>query len=68
MCDYDYQEYIDMIDEMLLDETYEFATEMLLNIRDWVDEHKSITEKQVTAIENIKNSGTKYDGFIDKYV
>ena len=56
MCKCCYQEYIDVIDEMLLDEDYEFATDTLSSIRDWIEDAEFITERQITAIENIKNS------------
>ena len=56
MCTCCYQEYVDTIDEMLLDENYEFATETLDNIREWISSNEFITDNQITAIENIKNS------------
>ena len=56
MCECCYGEYIDTIDDMLLDEDYEFATDTLLGIREWIEENEFITEKQISAVENIKKT------------
>ena len=44
------------IEEMLEDENYEFASDTLEGIRDWIEENNHITENQQMAIENISNS------------
>ena len=64
MCECCYQEYIDTVDEMLLDEKYEFATDTLLGIRDWAEENEFITDRQIDGIENIKRGG---DNFVDEF-
>ena len=65
MCECCYQEYIDTVDEMLLDEKYEFATDTLLGIRNWAEENEFITDRQIDGIENIKKSG---DNFVDVFI
>lgn len=67
MCTCCYQEFIDLIDDMLLDERYNFAEDTLSSIRDWVSDNEFITDNQITAIKNIENSG-KSDNFRDEHI
>lgn len=55
------QAYIDLLDEMLLNEDYDFATDTLVGIRDWVSDNNHITEKQIVAIQNIRGSVDRYE-------
>ena len=52
----EYGKYIDIIDDMLFDSDYEFADDTLTGIRNWIEEHEHITEGQIEAIENIRES------------
>jgi len=52
--DYDWEEWRDTLDNMLLDPDYEYADETLQGIRKWVIEHEHITNNQVMAITNIQ--------------
>jgi len=50
------QNTIDLIDEMLLDEEYIFASDFLENILDFAKENDRLTEAQIEAVYNIYNS------------
>ena len=52
----DYEDYLEKINEMLDQEEYEFATETLEGILEWVEQNNHITEDQIAAIENIEKS------------
>ena len=57
MCDdCDWLFYIDLSEEMLLDEKYEFAEKTVSGIKKWVDKANHITDKQKEALDNIYNS------------
>ncbi len=47
-------EWRDRIMNMLDDEDYEYATDTLNGILEWVENNGSITDKQKQAIENIQ--------------
>ena len=49
-------DYLSRIDDMLCDERYEFASDTLSGIRDWIDKRHYITENQKQAIDNIEGS------------
>ena len=51
------QEYIDLIDDMLLDIDYAFAEPTLSSIREWAGKAGFLTDKQKKAICNIYDSG-----------
>lgn len=55
-CDHD--NYLEQIDDMLSDERFDFASDTLEGIRDWVAEKLHITEKQKEAVDNILASVT----------
>jgi len=50
----DWEDWINTLDEMLLDPAYEYADETLSGIRDWVAGNEHITEGQIMAITNIQ--------------
>jgi hypothetical protein len=45
---------------MLGDEIYEFASDKLYGIQDWVLRNKHCTEKQKTAVNNIRIGAEQY--------
>jgi len=47
---------LEEVDEMLDDNTYEWAAETLEGIREWVSTHEHCTPKQEQAIANIRSS------------
>jgi hypothetical protein len=49
-------EWLDLCDEMLLDEDYVFAEDTLQGIRDWIEKNEFITDGQKDAITNIRQS------------
>jgi len=51
---YAWEEYRDILDDMLLDPVYEYADETLSGILQWVIENEHITEGQIMAITNIQ--------------
>lgn len=60
MCDScNYDDWIDEIAEMQLDEDYMRADDTLTGIRIWVEKNCHITDKQIEAITNIKESVNK---------
>ena len=56
MEDIDWEKALEEIDEMLEDERYEFATDTLEGIKEWIYEREFCTFGQYDAIENIRNS------------
>lgn len=61
MCDKcNHQEWLNDIDDMLLDEDYSFAENTLSGIKDWVESNDHITPRQCESVENIKNGGKRY--------
>ena len=56
MCDEsDWEQLIEQIDELLDDERYEFATDTLEGIREWVSTKEHCTENQQQAVQRIEN-------------
>lgn len=50
-------EYREKVEAMLADPTrYRFASDTLLGIFDHIEEHDSITDRQMEAVDNIYNS------------
>lgn len=56
-----YENYLDEIEEMLDDVDFEFALDTLCGIKSWVGKHSHITEKQIEAIENIKECKGRFE-------
>lgn len=57
MCDdCDWEAYLEKIDEMQTDETFDFASDTIIGIHEWVAENEHITEAQKEAIDNIYDS------------
>lgn len=54
--DYDWEEWRDTLNDMLLDPDYEYADSTLQGIRKWVIDNEHITESQVDAITNIQEA------------
>ena len=52
----EWQEYTKIMVEMFNEEKYDFACETIGGIYDWVIENQHITEEQIIAIQNIKES------------
>lgn len=50
-----YLEYRTKLEEMMCQDTYEFAMDTLIGIYDWIEEHQSISPKQMEAVDNIKS-------------
>ena len=59
------QKYINIIDDMLLDDVFEFAEETLQGIRKWIAENKTVTQNQITAVDNILNSKPHSQTYFD---
>ena len=53
----EWEEYRDILDEMLLDPNFEYADETLTGIRDWIVDNEHITEGQKSAVLNIQEAG-----------
>lgn len=51
---YDWEEWRDTLDEMLLDPDFEYADETLSGIQKWIVENEHITAGQIMAITNIQ--------------
>lgn len=52
----EWEELVDLLDELLTDDRYEFADETLDGILSWVTKNEHATTAQWDAVENIKNS------------
>lgn len=57
------QEYINEIDDMLLDEAYEFATDTLESIKSYALKHNRITDAQQRAVDNIREGGSNHANY-----
>lgn len=53
------KEYVDLIDDMLLDDDYCFAEKTLIGIRDWAEQAGFCTEAQKKTILKIYESKEK---------
>ena len=51
-----WEEYADKIKDLIDDGRYEFALDTLEGIGEWVEAHSHITDKQITAVDNIEGS------------
>jgi hypothetical protein len=49
-------EALEELNELCEDSDYEFANDTLSGIADWVEREQHVTEKQLTAIANIKRA------------
>jgi len=57
MCnDCEWLDYIDLADDMLLDEEYDFASDTIEGIKDWIKENEHVTDNQKNALQNIYKS------------
>jgi hypothetical protein len=57
MCDScEWSEALEELNDLCEDSDYDFASDTLLGIAEWVEEKHHITEKQITAIANIKRA------------
>lgn len=57
MCDKcGWEELLETIEEMLEDDTYEFAADTLEGIEEWVNDNEHCTPRQEEAVENIRSS------------
>ena len=52
----DWQDKLDECDELLSNADYEFASDTLEGIAEWIRENRHVTDKQANAISNIANS------------
>ena len=52
----EWEETLKVLEELCEDSDYDFANDTLSGIAEWVEEKKHITEKQLTAIANIKRA------------
>lgn len=55
----DVQDFLDEIEGMLTDSKYEFARETLEGISETVEETQRVTDRQRTAVENIREGGNR---------
>ena len=46
--------YINIIDKLLASEDYDYAMDFLLSVKSYIKKNNCITEKQKTAVQNIK--------------
>ena len=51
-----WEELVELIDEMMESEQYEFAQDTLEGIREWVADKEHATEGQHEAVTNIRDS------------
>jgi len=57
MCDKcNWESYLDLADEILDDESLNFAEDTVMNIQAWIDDNSHVTENQVQALNNIYGS------------
>jgi hypothetical protein len=57
MCDScEWPEALEELNDLCEDSDYEFANDTLSGIADWVEREQHVTEKQLTAIANIKRA------------
>jgi len=54
-----YQECLNQIHDMLLDDDYCFAEDTLIGIKKWILEKEHVTERQKESVNNIFNSMRK---------
>ena len=50
----DWEEWVDTLDELLLNPDFEYADITLQGIKSWVMDNEHITENQIMAITNIQ--------------
>ena len=57
MCeDCEWENLLEQIDELFGQEKYDFASDTLQGIYDWVGENEHCTESQQGAVQNIENA------------
>lgn len=52
----DWEDLVEQCDRLLADPDYEFASDTISGIREWVSDNEHATDSQKEAIENIENS------------
>lgn len=52
----EWSEALEELNKLCDDEDYDFASDTLFGIAEWVEKSHHITEKQITAIANIKRA------------
>ena len=62
-----YVEWLHIIDELLDDESKEYANFTLSGIRDWVKVNKHITSTQIQAVINIRDAEDNDSNYKDSY-
>lgn len=53
----EWEQALDLCEEMMNDSDYDFAMDTIEGIHDWIEENETVTEKQVEAIQNIHTRG-----------
>lgn len=57
MCDScGWEEELERANNLLADKDYEFASDTLSGIADWIEENEHVTDNQASALSNIENS------------
>lgn len=51
-----WESYLDLCDEILADETLNFAEDTVMSIQSWIDDNSHVTENQIQALNNIYGS------------
>lgn len=72
-----WEDTLDILEGVLEDDRYDFASEMLTGIYEWIEEHEHVTGKQLSAINNVISSvdneawdtftTMSYEDFIDSF-
>lgn len=57
----DWKDFADEIDLLIMDDDYEFASDTLENICEWVTENEHVTDEQRSAVGNIRDSVRERD-------
>jgi hypothetical protein len=50
----EHEEVLEELNDLCADPDYEFANDTLSGIAEWVEDKKHVTDRQLSAIENIK--------------
>jgi hypothetical protein len=57
MCDEcGWEEALELAEEMMADEKYEFAADTVVGIYEWIEDNHHVTERQQEALDNIYGS------------
>ena len=55
----EWQEVLEEVNDLCADSDYDWANDTLSGIAEWVEENQHVTEKQLGAIENIKDGAIR---------